>query len=138
MPADRTAFANAARVYAGFLIEAFRDPAQRPDAILLSSDGVGYALTAACRLLGVEPGRDVLLAGYDNYWEFCPERAFGDFVPAATVDKHNLRIGRELADLLHARLQGALPRGRQQRLVPPTLVVPGTPAAPGPVTGKEV
>lgn len=137
MPSDRTAFANAARVYAGFLLEAFRDPARRPDAILLSSDGVGYAVTAACRLLAVEPGRDLLLAGYDNYWEFCPERAFGDFVPAATVDKRNLLIGRELADLCQARLQGTLPQRRQHRLLPPTLIVPGATAASRPDTRQE-
>jgi DNA-binding LacI/PurR family transcriptional regulator len=93
------------------------------DAIMLVNDGQVSVAAAALRLLGKEPGRDVLLVGYDNIWADCPERQWESAGPAATVDKCNSQIGQELVRLLVERVEGKLPIGPQRRIVPSRLVV---------------
>jgi DNA-binding LacI/PurR family transcriptional regulator len=65
----------------------------------------------------------VLIAGYDNYFDHCGERRFEPQVPAATMDKQNDLMGREMVRLLLDRAGGKLPPGPQLRAVPPRLVV---------------
>jgi DNA-binding LacI/PurR family transcriptional regulator len=96
----------------------------RVDAIMAISDGQIFALAAACRRFGLEPGRDVHIVGYDNYWADCAERQWEPFVPEATVDKQNRRIGCELVELLQARIENRLPAEPQHRVVLPELVFP--------------
>jgi DNA-binding LacI/PurR family transcriptional regulator len=112
-----------ARQYAGFLIEWLRGP-DAADAILVATDADLYPVARACRLCGREPGRDVLLAGYDNFWEACWEREHEPLVPAATVDKDNHACGVALVDLLLERIAGRLPAEPQRRWIVPQLVVP--------------
>jgi DNA-binding LacI/PurR family transcriptional regulator len=116
-------FAGTARHVAGYLIEHFASPASAPDAFVCGSDRDTFALAAACRLFGKVPGRDVLIAGYDNYFDHCGERRFEPQVPAATMDKQNDLMGREMVRLLLDRAGGKLPPGPQLRAVPPRLVV---------------
>lgn len=92
------------------------------DALLTVSDSPLFYYAAACRLLGKEPGRDILLAGYDNYWHEAPERQWESALPDVTVDKHNVQIGKELVKLLTERINGLCPPVPQIRLVSPSLV----------------
>lgn len=93
------------------------------DAIMTPSDGETFAVAGACRMLGVEPGKDVLIVGYDNYWHEAWECRYESAKPLATVDKHNSEIGRELVRLLMDRIHGKLPAEPQVRVVPPQLVI---------------
>lgn len=110
------------RLTAGYLADRLAGP-QAPDALMVISDGEVPTVAAACRLLGKTPNRDVALVGYDNYWRECPSTAWEPEPPLATVDKKNVLIGRELVNLLLARLHGQLPAAPQQRTVTPELVV---------------
>lgn len=109
-----------ARQYAGFLVEHLIGP-HRADAIMVPSDSDLFPIARACRYCGVDPARDLLLAGYDNYWQTSYERKYADFVPRITVDKHNQQIGQALARLLLARLGDDLPPEPQTRWITPTL-----------------
>jgi len=115
--ASAEAFHLRARTVAGYLAPVLQQHAV--DALMLASDGDVAPAAAACRLLGREPGRDILIVGYDNYWRDCPEQRFEASPPAATIDKDNAGIGRELVRLLAERCAGALPDAPQQRRVPP-------------------
>ena len=119
---SQAAFESSARYWAGWLLEHLqgREPI---DGILTISDGPLFPIAAACRLLGREPGQDILLAGYDNYWPDSPEREWEPYVPAVTIDKNNIEVGRQLVDVLLSRSEGRLPPEPQHRVVEPTLVV---------------
>ncbi len=119
---DAAAFELARRMMAGFLIEHLRGE-DKVDALMLVSDATCYPAAAACRLLGAEPGRDVLIAGYDNYYAGANGRRFEPTEPAVTIDKRNLHIGREMVALLMQRIEGNLPDEPQVRLVEPKLVI---------------
>ena len=121
----RERFEHLSRAYAGYLAGAVlgADPC---DAILASSDGDVFAIGAACRLLQRDPGRDILIAGYDNYWQESDERDWEATVPAVTIDKDNRALGAALIELLRERASSRLPDGPQHRRIAPKLVV--TPA----------
>lgn len=122
----RELFERSRRLLAGYLVEHVRpDALGGPvDALLLESDGLAYPAAAACRLLGRNPGSDILLAGYDHYaMDMAWERQVEPVGPAVTMDKRNTASGRELVRLLLDRCQGKLPDAPQLRLVPPELVV---------------
>lgn len=127
-------FEAARRRAASYLLE-YVGPlagANRVDAIMTASDGETFAVAGACRLLGVTPGKDVLIVGYDNYWREAMERTFEPAIPLATVDKHNAAIGKQLVSLLADRIEGRLPPEPQVRVVPPQLVVEnGSPSSIG-------
>jgi len=57
-------------------------------------------VAAALRKLGLVPQKDVLITGYDNFWEDLPERKWETTRPLATADKQNMEIGRRLVRLL--------------------------------------
>lgn len=92
------------------------------DAILTPSDGFVSEVEEACRVLGREPNRDVLIGGYDNIWRDLEACGYGAARPAATVDKQNAFIGAEMVRLLLEQVE----EGRTQpvrRVVVPQLVV---------------
>jgi DNA-binding LacI/PurR family transcriptional regulator len=93
------------------------------DGICAPSDSEAYVMAAACRRLGLNPDRDVLIVGYDNNWSDAPYRAMEASVPVATVDKQNFRMGQQLVELLLSRdfSKGAEPA--EHRFVEPELVV---------------
>jgi len=110
------------RMLAGYLIESLHS-AQPADALMVISDGVVPSVIAACKLLGRISGKDLLISGYDNYWQTSPEHDIEKEGPVVTVDKCNARIGLELARLLQLRMAGQLPPEPQHRIVKPELVV---------------
>jgi DNA-binding LacI/PurR family transcriptional regulator len=110
------------RLLAGFLLDHVTGP-NRVDAILAASDSVFFPLAAACRQLGLEPGKDIDLVGYDNNWRESIYRTWESSVPLASVNKNNLNLGHELADLLVARAEKKLPAKKQHRLIAPELVI---------------
>jgi len=120
----RQDFEMRARLILGYLWEHLSGSGSA-DAVLALTDGASFPITAACRLLGKEPNRDVTIVGYDNYWQDSPHRQWEPAGPAATVDKLNLDLGRELMNLLLARAEGKLPAEPQLRLIKPELRVGG-------------
>ncbi len=101
----REVFDTGVRIAAGELVP-YMTSAEPPEVILGVTDWVIPVIAAACRLFGKEPGRDLHLGGFDNRSDSNPWRDFDDTRPEVTVEKHNTRIGRELADLLLARIDG--------------------------------
>ena len=133
---SRTKFDIERHELAGYLLPLLSgsDPV---DAIMLGNDGVASVTAAALRLLGREPGRDVLLVGYDNIWAECVGRQWEPAVPAATVDKCNSQIGQELVRLLMDRVEGRLPKEPQRRVVPSRLIVLEQDKAAGVLAGSK-
>lgn len=116
----RDNFEYSVKQVAGFLLEPLRT--LKPDALLVATDrDLAYA-SAALRLYGIEPGRDILLAGYDNYWHHCEEQEFESAMPAFTVDKCNQQAGSKMVQLLFDRINGQLPTEPQTRVVPQELI----------------
>jgi DNA-binding LacI/PurR family transcriptional regulator len=94
------------------------------DALIAVTDGEVYVLAAACRLLGKEPNKDVLLVGYDHYWEDAAEREMESVVPVATIDKRNPELGAALVQLLSERIESQSPHNAPHcRTLAPHLVV---------------
>ncbi len=119
-PAER--FNAQARYFAGHLYD-YMDAPEPIDAIMLPTDLFVPPVIAACRVLGRRPNQDLLVAGYDNYWEDNPAQQFEPLGPAATVDKLNGELGKEMVQLLAARAAGKLPAEPQCRRVIPKLIV---------------
>lgn len=104
------------------------------DAIMAETDEDAVAAAEACRILGKEVGKDVLLAGYGG-----GQRWGGT---AATVDLAPAEVGRELVRLLIERVGGKLPDEAQRRVVKGRVVVVESErlkdqAAPAPVERDE-
>ncbi len=115
----RAGFDAKVRMAAGFLIEPLQ---QGVDGILCDSDGHTFGVGEACRLLGHEPGKEVLVAGYDNYAPEVYDRHYTDFLPQATVDKHNRELGQAMVDLLLRRIHDELSAEPQRVLLTPDVV----------------
>ena len=93
------------------------------DAVLCLHDEWVPPVIAAIRDLGLEPNRDILVAGYDN---IVRHNDLGDFEktgPAVTMDKHYEKTAAELAALLLARMDGSLPPEPQAHASEQELVV---------------
>ena len=86
-----------------------------PDALLCLTDNFARVAIAAMRELGLEPHRDILVAGYDNIAPGFELGTFESEAPDVTIDKHNERTAAEMAALLAARLAGELPLEPQCR-----------------------
>ena len=66
--------------------------------------------------------KDITIVGYDNNWRDNRVRQGADYVPLATVDKHNFAAGVEMMRLLRLRHeQPSLPP--QTALIAPELVL---------------
>ena len=110
------------RFHMGCLMPLFASA--NPEALMLVSDGLVPEVAKACSHLGHEPGSDLLLAGYDDYWAESETRPFlADVAPAASVGKRNRAAGEEMVRLLLDRIDGKLPAEPQERVVRPELVV---------------
>jgi len=118
---DEENFNDTVRMLAGYLVKHLGP--NRADAILCASDCFVFPVAAVFRLAGYIPNKDVIIAGYDNYWHETPERQFEDVEPAATVDKLNHVIGQEMVKLLLERISGSLPNEPQRRVVTPKMIV---------------
>ena len=117
-------FELSARNLSSHLIGHLTGP-DRADAVICVTDGAATQAIAACRLFDLEPHRDVMVVGYDNYWHGLREWKTGRVSPppAATVDKQNAKIGHTMFSLLVDRIEGRLPDEPQQVKVEPRLVV---------------
>lgn len=93
------------------------------DAVLCHNDDWTKPVLAAIRDAGLEPNRDILVAGYDNATRNGEFDAFERMRPAVTIDKHNERSAADLAALLLARMDGKLPPEPQARTHDQELVV---------------
>ena len=93
------------------------------DALLCLSDHWAKVAISALKGIGLRPGADVVVAGYDNG---DPDPEFDPIEPdkaSVTIDKHNERTAAEMADLLVARMEGRLPPEPQFRTHAHELVV---------------
>jgi DNA-binding LacI/PurR family transcriptional regulator len=116
------AFRLQVHLMAGYLIQYLNGP--KPiDAIMAVSDSILSMLFSALKLHGRDPNHDILAVGYDNMWQDMRGYGRDPAAPAATVDKKNLEIGRELMNLLQQRIQGVLPPQSQHRLIKPELII---------------
>jgi DNA-binding LacI/PurR family transcriptional regulator len=120
---DRAVFSSDVRLLGGYLIEYLSGSNPKIDAIMAASDSASYLASAACRLFGLEPNKDVWVVGYDNFWEEERVRRFEPSAPIATVEKKNHLIGQSMVDLLRERIAGQLPVEPQRRVMQPELVV---------------
>jgi DNA-binding LacI/PurR family transcriptional regulator len=92
-----------------------------PLGILTLSDGDVPRTWAAVRRLGLRPGIDVLLSGYDGYWADLLERQWEPTPPSVTVDKRHAEIGEQLASTLDWRLRDRAGAPARRVLVAPAL-----------------
>lgn len=111
---------NAALAVAA-LVELRRDDGEYPDAVLSVGDDWAKPVLAAIHDMGLDPKRDILVAGYDNMSRGAPANGAAAgcdpaLVPVVTVEKHNERTAEDMADLLLARLAGTLPPEPQARI----------------------
>ena len=93
------------------------------DSVVALVDAHVPAICAALKRCGREPGKDVMVVGYDAAWADSLEWRLCPIPPAATVDKNNLAMGRAMAELLEDRLVGRLSPEPQLRMIEPTLQV---------------
>ena len=120
---DEEIFRHDVKSGAGHLFQSLHGD-NSADALMMVTDRNVFLAAAICRLLGKEPGQDILITGYDNYFSDCEELALEPFYPSATIDKNNRLIGETMAQLLFERIEGVSPTEPQKRTVAPTLVVP--------------
>lgn len=118
------AFQNASKQLIGFLLEVLQGP-HRANALMLTSDRDTFYAAHALQMLGLEPGKNVLIAGYDNYFNLCEEMTYTPYYPALTVDKHNEHTGREMLRLLLDRINGTISGASAPmvRIIEPQLIV---------------
>jgi DNA-binding LacI/PurR family transcriptional regulator len=121
-PDSQETFQQRARLMAGYLIE-YLTMDQPIDAIMAASDSTLPAISAALKIHGRQPNKDILIVGYDNMWQDLTGLKGESAPPAATVDKKNLEIGYELMRLLQERIEGSLPPPGQHRVIKPELIV---------------
>ncbi len=120
---DAEGFAHVVRMLAGYLSE-FVLGATPIDGLMVATDVHAIQAAAALRLLGKTPGREVLIVGYDNSYADYTDFQLEPTPPAATMDKGNTRIARELVSLLLDRVADRVPAEPQRRMVKPSLIVP--------------
>ena len=113
-------FERRVRQVAGFVAALVlgKDPV---DAIMADNDWDASLILAACRLLGLEPNKNVKVVGYDDWWD-TEEREWEPSAPLATIDKRNAEVGREAVRLMMHRVEGKLPPEPQVWRVIPRLV----------------
>jgi len=93
---SRSGFECDCRLILGWLVDFIKDPATRPDAIMAVNDVDAAKIATAISMYGLDPGKDIVVTGYDNFWPQCPERTMSLGAPCATIDKRNQAIGEEL------------------------------------------
>lgn len=116
-----SSYANRIRLIAGYLID-YLCTGTPVDAIMCLSDGDICSVSAACRLHHKSVNKDIMLAGYDHFWD--PRWTSFEEPPLVTVDKLNRIMGIEMVKLLEQRLKGELPVEPQCRVITPRLILP--------------
>lgn len=119
---DAASFAQQACIAAGFLIEHLRGP-QAIDALLLPSDAGAAIAAAALRRCGLEPNRDVWLAGYDHTFAWQRNRRHEPTGPLISWDKDDRSIAAALVNAASGEGPTAVP-GHLVELDPATFAQP--------------
>jgi DNA-binding LacI/PurR family transcriptional regulator len=91
------------------------------DGIIAVTDGHVPYLNVACRVLGRIPNKDIVIAGYDDFWSESAERDMDKEPPLFSIDKRNSVTGAEMVRLLESRINNELPAAAQKRLIKPML-----------------
>ncbi|MBM6595202.1 LacI family DNA-binding transcriptional regulator [Microvirga pudoricolor] len=120
--AEVTAFPNEAGGYEA--TRALLAQPDRPTALLCATDSIAIGALQALKDMGLRPGRDVSVIGHDNI----SSSAFTD-PPLSTMEIADAQVGRQLAEMLLARIGGGDPRDLQ-RILPVRQVPRATHAAP--------
>lgn len=120
---DEERFEMLTRLFVGYLAPLLNSD-RKPDAVMVINDGHVYPIASACRVLGLEPNKDILLGGYDNSWSISYERFVEPHNPIVTIDKNNPKAGREMVRLLIDRLEGRIEPVPQIRSIEPLLIEP--------------
>ena len=84
------------------------DQPQAPTSLLCATDSIAIGALSALKERGLVAGRDVAVIGHDNL----PSGAYTD-PPLSTMEIAAPDVGRQLADMLIARLGGRDPRELQ-------------------------
>lgn len=116
-------FGELVRGIAGYLLERMRAGGEAVDAVMVVTDRHAYQVAGALRLMGIRPGSDVEIAGYDHSYETDPDRAFEPVGPVVTVDKDNRGIAEALVSLALDRSAGSVEGEALERKVTPKLVM---------------
>jgi DNA-binding LacI/PurR family transcriptional regulator len=118
---DNERFQKAIRVVAGYLAEHLsKNPVH---AIMAATDDNVSVIAGASRLLGKEPNKDVLIVGYDHFWEDTLERQLEPSVPLATVDKRNPEMGAAMVQMVNEYIAGRIDDSPQCQMLAPRLIV---------------
>lgn len=105
---DAAAFERYSRLYAGYLVDVFNQPPEKQaDAILVSGDWDVPLVNAACEIHGKIPGKDVIIAGYDNKFNSGSFQKYHSQPPAFTVDKQHDLTGKKMVELLISQINGS-------------------------------
>ena len=109
---DAAAFERYSRLFAGYMVDIFNQPPEKQaDAILVNGDWDIPLVNAACEIHGKTPGKDVLIAGYDNKFDSGPFRNYHPLPPAFTVDKQHDLTGEKMVELLIDQINSATGAG---------------------------
>ncbi|MEM6394072.1 MAG: substrate-binding domain-containing protein [Planctomycetota bacterium] len=123
LKADGEHFDDMVRLQMGFLHGPLLGD-EPVDALMCANDLHAAEAAEAVRRLGKEPGKDVLIVGYDNTWQRDAHNPDRVDPPAATIDKQNDKVGVALAELLYDRIQGRLPQEPQRCAAAYSLLTP--------------
>lgn len=93
------------------------------ETIIAGSDGEVLLWNDTVRLFHKTPGKDVLISGYDNYWNR-DTTCIPTPPPTVTVDKQESKLAAEMLELLERRKRNSLPRQPQLIKVQPELIFP--------------
>ncbi|MDA3959688.1 MAG: GntR family transcriptional regulator [Planctomycetota bacterium] len=91
------------RNYLGQIIELLSGP-EPCDGLMVHTDTDAVAVAMACRLFGLEPGRDIDVLGYDYYLPDLPYSADARGLLQASVDRDTHGQGEALVAVLQRRL----------------------------------
>lgn len=122
-PQTQKIFKRSANYYTGVLAPYILGDSP-PDAIIIPSDGIIFAVASALRVLKVVPNKDIFLSGYDNYWAYSPERSYESSVPLITIDKNNEAIGEELFRIVKEQKRSTKPDSPTISIIDPKPIFP--------------
>ncbi len=121
----REVYHDAVRAAGGYLIEFMNRP-DPIDAVMAISDTFCFPLATACReLFHLDVGKDVLITGYDNYWQDSLLYEWEHTPPYATIDKDNVGIGTRMIEMIQERAGGEVTVGARHELMDVKLIETG-------------
>ncbi len=102
------------------LVNRLRTEYPQVSAAVCFNDVTAFGMMAGLRRLGLVPGKDFAITGFDNVEEA------EDRIPAlTTVDSHAFEMGRQAAQMLLSRMETP-DQPRQERILPAEMIVRGS------------